>query len=146
MPYTDYTVGEAVGKLISGYNGSVEFFNPDPDIIRMPPSDIRVCQLNATLESDGKRLRIGLDITPFLENPDIELTVADPYGNVVASTSIIEPVSWKIILTMHLRQLVTSADNRDSKSFNPGYVLTTVITYPQIGEIDRRSLILKFPT
>ncbi|MCJ7432661.1 MAG: hypothetical protein MUO77_04160, partial [Anaerolineales bacterium] len=41
--------------------------------------------------------------TPFQKRPCIEVVLFNGDGDEVASTSIVEPVSWKLEFTMHLR-------------------------------------------
>ena len=59
----------------------------------LPPSHIPM----------GYRLRVNIEITPFQKRPYIEVTLNDSNGDEVASTSIVEPLSWKLEFTMHIR-------------------------------------------
>jgi hypothetical protein len=82
----------------------MEFFINDPKIVRYPPAEIHMLGIWANSDPDGKRLRVALDLTPFQQRPIIELDLTDSIGNKVASASIIEPVGWKLELTLHIRK------------------------------------------
>ena len=114
----------------------MEFYIDNPNILRYPPSDTRLHDLRAKLDSDGKRLRVAVELLPFQQRPDIELSLTDSTGNEVASTSIIEPVNWKLELTLHIRKTVLTVGK---------YFLTAGLFYPGLGEIDRRNLIIEIP-
>ncbi len=125
-------------KRVFGYNGRMEFFLTDPDIERLPPADTRLLDLRAEPYPDGKRLRVTLDLTPFQQKPYLELTLTDSAGEVVAETSIVEPVAWGLELTLHLLKPGTT----------PGdiYKLTVFLSFPDLGEIDRRDLTVEIPS
>jgi hypothetical protein len=115
----------------------MEFFLIDPNIERLPPTDTRLLDLRGDPYPDGKRLRVALEITPFLKRPSIELTLTDPSGEQAALASVIEPMAWKLELTLH---------NRIPDPVAGTYNLTATLTYPDLGEVDRRSLSILFPT
>lgn len=125
-------------KRVFGYNGRMEFFLTDPDIERLPPADTRLLDLRAEPYPDGKRLRVTLDLTPFQQKPYLELTLTDSAGEVVVETSIVEPVTWGLELTLHLLKPGTT----------PGdiYKLTVFLSFPDLGEIDRRDLTVEIPS
>jgi len=114
----------------------MEFFINDPNILRYPPADVRLLDLRADADPEKKRLRVALDLTPFQQRPNIELNLTDSEGNEAASASIIEPVGWKLELTLHIRKIGPS----DGK-----YTLAASLSYPELGEIDRRTLIIEVP-
>ena len=92
--------------------------------------------LRAEPDPDGKRLRIALDLTPFQQRPYIELSLTDSDGIEVASASIVEPVGWKLELTLHIRKIGATAGN---------YSLAASLSYPDLGEVDRRTLTVIIP-
>ncbi len=114
----------------------MESFINDPNILRYPPSDTRLLDLRAEPDSDGKRLRVVLELLPFQKRPYIELSLKDSAGNEIASASIIEPVSWKLELTLHIRKTTLATGK---------YSLSAGLFYPELGEVDRRILVLEFP-
>jgi len=115
----------------------MEFFLNDPNIARYPPAKIHLLDLRADSEPDGKRLRVALELTPFQQRPNIDLSLTDSNGNTVASASIIEPVGWKLELTLHIRKTGPT---------NGIYNLVASLTYPELGEVDRRTVIFENPS
>jgi len=90
----------------------MDFFFPDqnPDLQRLPPEQVRIESLSAEPYPDGERIRVNLDITPFLERPRIEVLLTDADGEEVASASFIEPMSWKLEFTLHMRGAQKNGD------------------------------------
>ena len=119
-------------KPVSGYNGGMGFFQIDPNIERMMPADTRLLNMHAEPYANGKRVKVSLDITPFQQKPYLDLSFTDSSGKVLATTSIVEPVSWNLELNLHIRNSSTS----------PSVVckLSVTLSYPELGEVDRRDL------
>ena len=81
----------------------MDIFFADPSEIPLPPAEIRIRSLEAQPWPDGRRVKISLDLDPFQKPPSLELTLLDP-GNVVAgSADIIETMSRRMELNLHLR-------------------------------------------
>ena len=116
----------------------MEFFLSDPDVVRFPPIDTRLVDLQAEPDPDGKRLRVVLDLTPFQQKPCIDLTLTDSTGEIAATTSIVEPVAYKLDLTLHIRRPPTDATDR--------FTLAATLYYPDLGEVDHRLLRLVLPS
>jgi hypothetical protein len=108
------------------------FFNipDDPDIIPLPPAEVRIKELSAEPYSDGERIRVNLETTPFQQRPWLEATLFDAQGEEVASASIIEPLNWKIEFTMHVRRTPPQGT----------YTLSARLFYPEQPENDRREV------
>ncbi|MBN1305296.1 MAG: hypothetical protein JXA13_12740 [Anaerolineales bacterium] len=83
----------------------MDFFFPDqdPDIERFPPEKVVITNLQAEAYPDGRRVRVTLETTPFEQRPHIEVSLLDADGNEISSTSIIEPMAWKLEFTLHIR-------------------------------------------
>jgi hypothetical protein len=81
----------------------MDFFTPKDDLHRMTPEETRISSLRAEQYPDGRRVHVNLEITPFQKRPYIEVALFNGAGDEVASTSIVEPMTWKIEFTMHLR-------------------------------------------
>lgn len=111
---------------------------PDAEAERLPPEQTRLLDLRAEPYPDGRRLRVGLELTPFAVRPELELTLVGPGAQTVAEASIIEPMSRKLELTLHRKQ--------DAGNEEPGaYTLTAILSYPHLGEVDRREISLTLP-
>ena len=81
----------------------MDFFLPEDNLTRAVPEETKISSLTAQPYPDGYRLRVNIEITPFQKRPYIEVTLNDSNGDEVASTSIVEPLSWKLEFTMHIR-------------------------------------------
>ena len=107
----------------------MDAFFLDPQVQRLTPEETRILGLRAEPYPEGKRVHVNLELTPFLQRPYIELILSDPEGNEVSSASIVEPVSWTLELTLHLRVSAQIAGT---------YRLAAHLSYPDLGEIDQR--------
>jgi hypothetical protein len=117
----------------SKYNLAMDYFNIDPDIIRLPQEETRILLLEAEPYSDGCRVHIYLELTPFLQPPIIELNLTNHRGNNVGSASIVEPPGWKHELTMHIK---------NPEPAPADYQLTARLIYPDHGFQDQRLVII----
>lgn len=81
----------------------MEFFLPEDNLTRAVPEETKITSLSAQPYPDGYRLRVNLEVTPFQKRPYIEVALQDADGEEVASTNIVEPLSWKLEFTMHIR-------------------------------------------
>jgi hypothetical protein len=84
----------------------MDFFLPQNDLdnsTRAIPEETKIISLTAQPYPDGHRLRVNIEVTPFQIRPYIEVTLHDSNGDEVASTNIVEPLSWKLEFTMHIR-------------------------------------------
>jgi hypothetical protein len=112
-------------------------FFPDLDGERLPPEAVHLLELTAELMPDGQRIRTHLSLTPFIKPPYIELFLTDPEGETCGGASIVEPASWKMDMTLHIRRSDPIAGH---------YSLSAVLSYPDLGEIDQRKVEIITPT
>ena len=64
-------------------------------------------------------MRVNLEVTPFQKRPYIEVSLKDSEGDEVASTSIVEPLSWKLEFTMHIRGELRNPYTLDARLYYP---------------------------
>jgi len=95
----DVDYGFMIGELIM----TMDFFFPEDNLNRMTPEETHITSLSAEPYPDGYRLHVNIEMTPFQKRPHIEVNIKDCDGDEVASTSIVEPMGWKIEFTMHIR-------------------------------------------
>ncbi|MBI3162885.1 MAG: hypothetical protein HYZ23_10255 [Chloroflexi bacterium] len=97
----------------------MNFFLPEDNLARAVPEETKIISLAAQPYPDGYRLRVNLEVTPFQKRPYIEVTLSDSNGDEAASTSIVEPLSWNLEFTMHIRG-----------ELNNPYTLSARLYYP----------------
>ena len=106
-------------KMGEGEKRNMDFFFPEDNLQRMTPEETRITSLSAEPYPDGYRLRVNIEVTPYQKRPYIEVTLADSDGNQVASSSIIEPMSWKMEFTMHIRGELKNPYTLEAKLYYP---------------------------
>lgn len=79
----------------------LEFVEPDEG--PRPPEEVQIERLAARVYPDGRRVRVDVKITPFLQRPNLEFTIFNAAGQPVASLSVIESMDHTFEMTAHLR-------------------------------------------
>jgi hypothetical protein len=97
----------------------MDFFLPEDHLQRATPEETRITSLTAEPYPDGYRLRVNIETTPFQKRPHIEVVLNDANHDEVASTSIVEPMSWKMEFTMHIRGELNNPYTLEAKLFYP---------------------------
>ncbi len=88
----------------------MDIFFQDPDDPPLPPDEVHIRSFKAAPYPDGSRVKIQIEISPFLKRPSGEVVLRLASGAKVASASIIETMTRKIEMTLHLRSRQTSGD------------------------------------
>ena len=81
----------------------MDIFFQDPSAIPLPPDEVRIKALRAEPWQDQRRVRVYLELTPFQQRPNGEVSITNLLGEQVASISIIESIVPRMEFTMHLR-------------------------------------------
>jgi hypothetical protein len=110
----------------------MDFFLPEDHLQRMTPEETRITSLTAQPYPDGYRLRVNIEMTPFQKRPHLEVVLNDANGDEVASSSIVEPISWKIEFTMHIRGELNNPYTLEARLFYPDGPTTE----PQLFKFD----------
>lgn len=121
----------------NGLNGmDIKFFD-DPLEQPRPREEVRFRQIGLYIYPDLRRLAFGVELTPFIERPSIEVTITNGEGTPAGSLHVIETMTPNFSLTMHLR---------DEEVFNP-YELTALLYYSwpdrEKIEVERREISFK---
>jgi hypothetical protein len=67
------------------------------------PGELKIEGIELYPAGDGRRVVVGLVVTPTHERPNIEVVILTPDGMVVAETFIVEARSARQVVTLHLR-------------------------------------------
>ena len=97
----------------------MDFFFPEDNLNRMTPEETCITSLSGTPYPDGYRLHVNIEITPFQKRPHIEVLLSDSDGDEVGSTTIVEPLGWKLEFTMHIRGELKNPYTLDAKLYYP---------------------------
>jgi hypothetical protein len=87
----------------------MDVFLSDSSEIPLPRNEVRIKDLKANPYPDGRRVRIAIELTPFLEKPNGDIVVMDKDGNRIAASSFIETIIPKLEMTLHLRHDIRGA-------------------------------------
>jgi hypothetical protein len=102
-----------------GYNSTMDFFFPEDNLQRATPEETHITSLTAEPYPDGERVRVNIEMTPFQMRPYLEVALTDSNDIEIASASIVEPMSWKLEFTMHLRGANANPFKLEAKLFYP---------------------------
>jgi hypothetical protein len=109
----------------------MQHFNPlEPMADGKPPAEVHVTSLRAEPWPDGRRIRVLVTVTPFLERPDVTAFIYDSAGEEVSTVNIVETMDVRMAFTMHIR----------SPQVSGRYTLTAALSYEAAGEVDRQSI------
>lgn len=108
------------------------FSTPSEDAL--PPEKVRILDLQVEPNPDKKRVKVRLQITPFQQDPSVELSILDQQGNEVSRVFIIETIDDHLLFTMHIRTETQPGD----------LTLSARLYYESQGVIDERSIIFDF--
>ncbi len=74
-------------------------------VVPVPPEQMRFTEFRGEpVVDDGPlRVRVYLEVTAFQQRPYIEVELTNEKNEVVASASVIEPMSRKNVFTLHVR-------------------------------------------
>lgn len=98
---------------------TLDFFFPEDHLNRAAPEETRITAFTAAPYPDGHRLRINIEMTPFQIRPHLEITLKNGSGEEVASVSVVEPMTWKIEFTMHIRGELLNPYALEARLFYP---------------------------
>ena len=97
----------------------MELFFPEDGLARTTPQETHITHLSVEPYADGRRLRVNVEITPFQKRPYLEFSLRDAANDEVASASMVEPLSWKLEFTMHLRGERNNPYTLEARLFYP---------------------------
>ena len=75
----------------------------------MPAEGISITRLRAIPLPDMKRVTVEIELSPFSEHPNLDISILSPQGEVIANMFVVEARDQVMALTLHLRQLEPAA-------------------------------------
>ena len=103
----------------------------DPDEVPLPPNETRIRSLSAEPWSDGRRVNVTVEITPFQQRPNLYIGIYDVQGQELASVGAMQLRQKQVAFTLHLRQ----SDTRGQ------YKVSARLVYPDpdlnLGVVDQ---------
>ena len=107
----------------------MDFFLPEDHLQRATPEETHITSLSAEPYPDGYRLRVNIEMTPFQTRPHLEVVLNDASNEEIASTSIVEPLGWKLEFTMHIRGELNNPYTVEARLFYPDGPMTDPKTF-----------------
>jgi hypothetical protein len=87
----------------------VDILFQDPEEIPLPKQEVRIRALKADPWPDGERVRVYVETDPFQYPPNLDLTILAANGRELSNISIIESMTRKMEMTMHIREPVVGS-------------------------------------
>ncbi len=110
------------------------FFN-DPNIVRLPPEEVRLREVRITPQADSGRVKVHLELTPFQKRPDLSVSITSSSGSEAARTTILETMLTKLELTMHLRAPEPGSE----------YTIETIVYYQKLPQPSEQEVEILLP-
>jgi hypothetical protein len=98
---------------------TMDFFFPEDHLDRMTPEETHITALSVEPYPDGRRLHVNIEMTPFQQRPHLDITLNNGNGDEVATASVVEPMTFKIEFTMHIRGDLLNPFTLEAKLFYP---------------------------
>ena len=80
----------------------INFFD-DPAQQPKSREDVRIKQIGVFVHEDGRKISFGLELTPFLERPSIQVEITNGAGEAAGALTVIESMTPNFSLIIHLR-------------------------------------------
>jgi hypothetical protein len=110
------------------------FFN-DPNVVRLPPEEVRLREVRIMVQADTGRVKIHLELTPFQKRPNITVSITSASGKEAARATILETMLTRLELTMHLREPDPGSE----------YSVETTVFYQKIPQPGEEEVEIQLP-
>ncbi|HML23241.1 MAG TPA: hypothetical protein PKD09_16420 [Aggregatilinea sp.] len=74
-----------------------------------PRDEVRIDRVEAVPFPDGRRVHVEVEVTPFRERPNLEITMRNEQGRNVGEASVIATMTFKMEFNLHLRGITDPA-------------------------------------
>ena len=80
----------------------MDIFFQDPNIVRVPPEEVRLLDVKITPQPKVGRVKIFIELTPFMKRPNVNVSITNKAGKEIAQTSILETMlpNWNSPCTL----------------------------------------------
>ncbi len=99
------------------------------------PSEMRFLDVHVEPWPDGDKVRVHIELTPFTEHPNLDVSILDKDESEVSNVSIIETMVRKMVFTMHLRTPQKSGR----------FTLVAKLVYPSVEPVDEKHIEFELP-
>ena len=77
------------------------FFDDGPP--PLPKDKVHIASVEAHPYPDGTRVQVAITLSPFLEKPNLAISITDQNNDVLVSAEILEPISITTEITLHIK-------------------------------------------
>ena len=100
----------------------------NPTLTPPPQDDIKILALDAEPYPDGRRVRVKLVLSPFLQGPNAEINLSNHDDELLASINIVNIFIPENEFTLHIPE---------NKSLPGSYTVNVEVFYIEEGEIEQ---------
>ena len=80
---------------------TINFFGPDD--IPQPRDKVKIEELDVNVLPDRGRVQVNINLTPFMQRPNVAIALVRDDGHIAGDMTIIETMHNKMEFTMHIR-------------------------------------------
>jgi hypothetical protein len=113
----------------------MSIFFQDPHEVRLPPEEVRLKEVQVIPVSQDGRAKILVELTPFQQRPNVEVSITDPSGRETAHATILESMLAKLEFTMHIRKFDPELE----------YQAITRVYYQRLPEASKEPVEIELP-
>lgn len=81
---------------------SIDLFLQNNPNLR-PRDEVRIERVAATPYPDRYRVHVEVEVTPFREQPNLEIAITDQNGRAAATATVVALMGFKVAFNLHLR-------------------------------------------
>jgi hypothetical protein len=113
----------------------MDIFFQDPNEVRLPPEEVRLCGVQVMPLPDGRRVKILLELTPFIKRPNVDISITGVSGMEAARASILETMTRKLEFVLHMREAEPGGE----------YTLESMVYYQKLPEPSNTTVEITLP-
>jgi hypothetical protein len=118
----------------------MNFFD-NPDETPVPKEQVAIEQAAFEPLPDGRRVRVSVTLTPFLDRPNLDISLIAPDGRIASSLAIVEALERQMDFTLHIRdrEALPQYTGRVELYFDVGKVQDSYETPISMGTPDEQA-------